>query len=256
MKRTLITPNLDMFPKDFCKHLENATVYDSSCSPEARVYFIDKDCGYYLKTAEKGSLENEAKLAKYFHSKNLSPRVAEYISLDKDWLLTEKAKGEDCTYCDYLADPKKLCDKIAEVLRELHETPFQDCPVHNRTDTYIKTVFDNHSAGMFDSEFGYKSAEEAFAVVERNIKYLNSDTLIHGDYCLPNIMLDNWRFSSFIDLGNGGVSDRHIDIFWGVWTLEFNLGTNEYAERFIDAYGRDRIEKDMLRVIAACESFG
>ena len=69
-------------------------------------------------------------------------------------------------------------------------------------------------------------------------------------------MLDNWRFSGFIDLDNGGVGDRHIDIFWGIWTLQFNLGTNEYASRFIDAYGRERVDKDMLRLVAACESFG
>ena len=85
---------------------------------------------------------------------------------------------------------------------------------------------------------------------------LKSDTLIHGDYCLPNIMLDNWRFSGFIDLGNGGRGDRHIDIFWGAWTLEFNLKTDEYRQRFFDAYGRDLIDVEALRVVGAAETFG
>ena len=68
-------------------------------------------------------------------------------------------------------------------------------------------------------------------------------------------MLDNWKFSAFIDVGNGGVGDRHIDIFWGVWTLFFNLKTNAYYDRFLDAYGWDRIEPELLRTVAAFEVF-
>lgn len=256
MKKTPIVPDKTLFPKQFHPIIADAKVYDSSCSPEARVYFIDKDGGYYLKTSKKGTLAGEAMLTEYFHSKKLAPHVADYLSSDKDWLLTEKVRGEDCTEEKYLDEPKKLCDKTAELLRELHETDFSGCPVQNRSDVYISTVCENRKNGMFDAGFGYKDADEAFAVAEKNMKYLKNDTLLHGDYCLPNVKLDNWKFSSFIDLGNGGVGDRHIDIFWGIWTLQFNLGTNEYAKRFIDAYGSDRVEADMLRVIAACESFG
>ena len=45
MKRTRITPDLDAIPTEFHPLLKNAAVYDSSCSPEARVIFIDKDGG-------------------------------------------------------------------------------------------------------------------------------------------------------------------------------------------------------------------
>jgi kanamycin kinase len=69
-------------------------------------------------------------------------------------------------------------------------------------------------------------------------------------------MLDNWRFSGFIDVGNGGIGDRHVDLFWGAWTLNFNLGTDAYKDRFLDAYGRDLVNEDALRTIAAAEVFG
>ena len=74
--------------------------------------------------------------------------------------------------------------------------------------------------------------------------------------CLPNIMFDGWELSGFIDLGNGGIGDRHVDLFWGAWTLRFNLGTDAYRELFFDAYGRDKIDKEILSVIAAAEVFG
>jgi len=69
-------------------------------------------------------------------------------------------------------------------------------------------------------------------------------------------MLDNWKFTGFVDLDSGGVGDRHIDIFWGIWTLWFNLKTNKYKDRFMDAYGREKIEEDLLRTVAASEVFG
>lgn len=73
---------------------------------------------------------------------------------------------------------------------------------------------------------------------------------------MPNIMLDDWSFSGFIDVDSAGVGDRHIDLFWGVWSLEFNLGTNEFASRFLDAYGRDKVNTDILKIVAAAEVLG
>ena len=80
--------------------------------------------------------------------------------------------------------------------------------------------------------------------------------LTHGDFCLPNIMLDGWKFSKYIDVGNGGIGDRHVDLFWGAWTLNFNLGTNEYRDVFFDAYGRDKIDPAIIELIETIERFG
>ena len=100
------------------------------------------------------------------------------------------------------------------------------------------------------------TADEAYATVMQCRSLLQRDCLLHGDYCLPNILLDGWRFSGFIDLGNGGVGDRHIDLFWGVWTLQYNLKTPRYGSRFLDAYGRDKVDEALLTAIAAAECFG
>lgn len=110
--------------------------------------------------------------------------------------------------------------------------------------------------GRFDAQFCPRTtAADAHRVATEAAGELRTDALLHGDYCLPNVILDDWRFSGFIDLDHAGLSDRHIDVFWGSWTLWFNLHTSAYCNRFLDAYGRDVIDEGKLAAIAAMECF-
>ncbi len=261
MKKTLLKTPLCDLPQDIERLIAGAEIYDSSCSPEARVYFIDRDHGYFLKRSAVGTLAKEAQMTAYFHKLGLGAEVRKYEAGEYDWLLTSRVIGEDCTHADYLACPERLCDTIATILRELHEMNASDCPVPDRTAEYLALAEKNYITGNYDKShfpdsFGYESAEQAWAVLNEGKSALKSDVLIHGDYCLPNIMLDGWKLSGFVDVGNGGIGDRHIDVFWGIWTLWFNLGTDKYRDRFIDAYGRDKIDENILKIIAAAEVFG
>ena len=261
MNRTPIQLHPEQLPEVFRHLLDGSSVFDSSCSPVASVYYIEKDGGFYLKTAPKESLRREAEMTRFFHSIDLSAEVLAYESLEADWLLTRRIPGEDCLNQLYLDDPARLCDTTAQLLRMLHEAPVDGCPVPNRTAEYLETARQNCYTGNYDSSlfpdnWGYASAGEAWSVIEALGGSLKADTLLHGDYCLPNIMLDNWRFSGFIDVAQGGVGDKHMDLFWGIWSLRFNLKTDAYRERFLDAYGRDQIDEEMLRLIAAIEVFG
>lgn len=263
MSITAINKNIEYYPSELHHFLSGAKLYDSSCSQEARVVYIDKNDGYYLKSAQKGKLECEAVMTRYFHSKGLASKVIAYISYDsdRDWLLTEKVQGNDCTAKKYLEEPERLCDILAERLAMLHSLDTKGCPVSNHTELYIANAGKNKTSGVFNKElfpdsWGYKSEEEAWRVFENHSHELASDTLLHGDYCLPNIILKDWQFSGFIDLGNGGIGDKHVDIFWALWSLAFNLKTDRYRQRFIDAYGRDNVDEEILAVVAAVEVFG
>ena len=262
MKRVLLKGLPSGLPQEMEAFVRGAAIYDSSCSPEARVYYVERDGGYYLKTCGAGTLKREAEMTSYFHRKGMGAEVVSYLSLETaDWMLTSAVPGEDCTHGQYLADPQRLCDTLAQRLRWLHELDFSDCPVQDRMGEYLSAVDENYRTGRYDTSafpdsFGYRSAEEAWRVLENGRSEFRGDVLLHGDYCLPNVMLKDWQFSGFIDVGNGGVGDRHVDLFWGVWTLWFNLKTHRYADRFLDAYGRDRVETEMLRTVAAAEVFG
>ena len=262
MKRTLVDKIPIRIPENLNFLIKNAKIYDSSCSPEARVYFLEKDGGYYLKCAKKNTLKNEAVMTEYFHKKGLGAEVISYVTDEWDFLVTRKVCGEDATTRCFLDDPKRLSSFLGEELRKLHELNFSDCPIQNRNESYEDLVERNFNSGAFDIAltkelYTFDSPSRAFEIFCQGKKDLKADTLLHGDYCLPNVMLNSdFSLSGFIDLGNGGVGDRHIDIFWGRWTLLFNLGTDEYADRFFDAYGRDKINFETLKTIAAAEVFG
>ena len=151
MKRTRITDiNSLGIPACFDSFLMGAEVYDSSCSADARVYFLDKDGGYYLKTAPKGSLKKEADMTAFFAKSSMTAQVLDYESAEADWLLSARVKGEDCTFAPYLAAPEKLCDTLAEIMGALHTTDGTGCPEPDYTARYFRTVEANYRAGMFD----------------------------------------------------------------------------------------------------------
>ena len=249
-------------PPSLCDLFAGADVYDSSCSREARVYSIERDGGYFVKSAKAGSLAREAEMTRYFHGLGLGAEVMGYEAANgRDWLCTRRVPGEDMTHAGYLAEPARLARLWGEILRVLHEMPTAGCPGAGYLDQYLALATENYRTGHYDAShfpdsFGYRSAEEAFSVLEAGRHLLTADTVVHGDYCLPNVILDGFRFSGFIDLGNSGVADRHIDLFWGAWSLAFNLGTEAYRETFFDAYGRERVDEEALRVVAAAEVFG
>ena len=253
-----IDPNL--FPESLQEFLVNTPVFDSSCSPEARVYYLNKDGGYYLKTAPRGTLDAEAAMTRYFHRKGLSAEVLAYESTDRDFLLTRAVPGKDCLDRQYLEDPKKLSETLGILLRQLHDTDPIGCPVQNRTALYLADISRNHQTGCFDLSLfpgtpPFSGPEEAWQMVQQYSGQLKQDTLLHGDFCLPNVILQNWNFSAFIDVGGGGIGDRHMDLFWGAWSLAFNLKTDWWCGRFLDAYGRDKADPDLIRTVAACECF-
>lgn len=261
MKRTLVKDNVESFPKEIRDFVTNCDIYNSSCSPEAKVWFADKDNGYFIKNSVKNSLEKEALMTDYLFQNGLSAKTLCYITGKSDWLVTERIKGEDCTFEKYTKNPQKLCEILAESMLLLHSQNAENCPIADRMKDYQSTVLENYQKGVFDPLGFSKSLEgldrqRYFEYFCANKSKLESNTLIHGDFCLPNIILDDMKFSGFIDVGNGGVGDLHVDVFWCIWTLKFNLKTDRYTDYFLDAYGRDRIDPERLLLIECAEAFG
>ncbi len=257
MKKHKIEINIHDYPVELHEFLQSDNVYDSSCSSNAKTLYCDS--GYYIKIDDSGELAVEAKLDELFHRIGLGVEVIRYLSEDKDYLVTKSAVGEDLTH--HLDNPQMLCDLLADSLRFLHSQPIENAPISSRLQRYLDSANGDFSGGYYDESvlmdrFKVDSKQEAWDIMQSNKSRLSASTMIHGDACLPNIICDNSNCCSFIDLSMAGVGDKHIDLYWAIWSLEYNLKTDQYTDYFLDRYGRENFDIDMLKVIAAFELFG
>lgn len=254
------TPDFTLldFPEELRTYIEGATLSDSSSHSGARVLYLDS--GYYLKIDQKGRLEREARIASWFEQEGMGTPVIHYLSRDKDYLLTKEAIGHDALA--FLDQPEKICLTMAEALKKLHNLNPHNFPSENHLQTYKDRALKNYEKGEFYAkallpQFQINSREEAFQLIQEQGYLLKTDAFIHGDACLPNFILkDADHFSCFIDLGLADFSDRHIDLFWAIWSLNYNLKDPKYAELFLDYYGRELVDVNKLRLVAAFEAFG
>ena len=112
--------------------------------------------------------------------------------------LREYIDGENLCLDKYLNNPELLIELLVAGLNLLHNTKIDD-------NNYI--IDPNHH------------------------------TLIHGDYCLPNILVKNNQVVGFIDLGNSGIGDPWMDYAWCIWSLEYNLKTDKYTNLLLKKLG-------------------
>lgn len=239
MKRTKISFNIETVPVQLQQYLNGAAIYDSSCSENAETLFVHGTERMFLKISKKGSLERECTMTAFLNKHQLAPSVIAFVADEtNDYLLTEAITGEDGIAAEHLANPGKLATVYGECLRMLHSIATTDCPYKGRT--YELLEEEKAIGGELESldRFGYSPVD---------------NVVIHGDYCLPNIILDHFSFKSFIDLGSGGVGDRHYDLFWGLWTLNYNLKTDHYNDLFLDAYGRFDVKPEGITYFAQLE---
>ena len=175
MNRTKTELNPADFPQEMRPFLRDAAIYDSSCSPEARVWYIDREGGLFLKKNAAGTLKQEAMMTGYFHSLGLSAEVLAFAEDGQhDYLLTRRIPGEDCTHEMYRREPERLCDLLAEKLRELHDIRAEDCPVKDRLESYRENVLRGHAKGAYEPDlfrelWEFDTAEAAWSAAEQGM---------------------------------------------------------------------------------------
>jgi kanamycin kinase len=168
-----------------------------------------------------------------------------------DWLLVDSLEGTDATRHALLADPARIVPVLARGLAAFHTAaPVTSCPfdftvatalehVRRRVDGGVATASDLHP------EHQHLTIEQAVAELERRAPDHEDLVVCHGDYCFPNVLLDDaGAITGYVDLGELGVADRWCDIAVGAWSVTWNVGPG-WEDLFYDAYGV-RAEADRI----------
>jgi len=114
-----------------------------------------------------------------------------------EWLLTREVPGVPLHHASLGWEPDRVARRLGEILRDIHSTDATGCP------------FGEAKPGR---------------------------VLIHGDYCLPNVLVEDGRLTALVDVGRSGIGDPRDDFAAALWSLHYNFG-HGYAHTFLDAYG-------------------
>lgn len=171
----------------------------------------------------------------------------------RGWLLLSEAPG--LMACDpaVMDDQPRVVAALAEGLRAIHDLPISDCPFDARLDTRLARAQWVIRAGIADEEavresLGVSADELRRRLVATRPAEPTADLVFtHGDYCLPNVLLDPARFtvSAYLDWGRAGVADRYQDLAIGARSVRHNLGA-AWEAHFLAAYGLSPLDQERL----------
>lgn len=114
-----------------------------------------------------------------------------------DWLLTQAVRGVPLNDRSITWEGATMARRLAEILLELHAVDATGCPFGEAKPGHV---------------------------------------LIHGDYCTPNVLVEDGRLSALVDVGGARLDDPRVDWAAAVWSLNYNYGAG-FARQFLDAYG-------------------
>ena len=111
------------------------------------------------------------------------------------------------------------------------ETDILDCPVKNDLSTVLKEAEYRVEHGLVDvddaepetfGKGGFKDPQQLFEWLCDN-RPDEDPVLSHGDFCLPNVFINDDKFSGFVDIGRMGIADRYQDIALCYRSLHHNF---------------------------------
>lgn len=207
-------------------------------------------------------LENEHIMMDWLKNKISVPEIICNITENgKNYLLMSKISGKMSCEDEFMKNPKLLISILADALKTLWNVDISYCPIKNDLSTVLKSAEYRVEHGLVDVEDtepgtfgkdGFKDPQELLEWLYDN-RPEEDFVLSHGDFCLPNIFINDDKFSGFVDIGRMGVADRYQDIALCYRSLKHNFsgkfGGKSYEgydeNMFFDALG---IEPDFEKI--------
>lgn len=205
-------------------------------------------------------LSSEKAAMEWFNGKLPVPEVVAYAtSEDTEYLLTTAIPGESSENTSCHEDKQRLVGQLAASLRGIHGLPCEGCPADRTPAALIGRGRERIEAGIVTGQMvrdeGFEGTPtEALDRLEASVPSLEGPVVTHGDYCLPNVMIDDDRVSGFVDLGYAGIGDPYRDFAAARYSINRNLGEN-WIRPFFDAYGLTDLDENKLRWYRQIQAF-
>lgn len=218
----------------------------------------------YLKIASRASvisLGAEKDRLLWLQGRLPVPEVYYYgVDEQNEYLYMSEITG--IMACDqvFREDMPLLIALLGEALHMVHAVDIADCPFDQRLAYRLALAQERVLSGQIDeAKFAEHYPGQTPAAMYEQLMHTrpaNEDlVLTHGDFCLPNIMLDRERrcVSGFIDLELVGVADRYRDLERACWSLGYNFD-QRWIPDLLKAYGMAEVDQEKMEFYAQLEN--
>ncbi len=165
---------------------------------------------------------------------------------DKDYLLISEIAGVAASEDLYKRDTTAVIEQLATGLRMIHSLPFDGCPFDWTLQRKVERARQRMVRGLIEESNFDEPGEpsELFQKVVERLPVEEELVFTHGDYCLPNIILRDWKLGGFVDWGEAGIADRYQDIALLARSIAENFGS-QWVPLVYEKYG---IEPDHAKL--------
>ena len=192
-------------------------------------------------TENKNNLKEEYERLKWIDGKLNTPKAYYYNEKDNiKYLIMEYKKGTPSFKFDDIGY------QLGKALKQIHQVNIENCPFNKYSPEQLLSNFLDKLDSIYpEIQDNYKD-ETKETVIEFMKENIPTDkVLTHGDYSMPNILINNEEIS-FIDLGELGISTKYLDIYYLMKSLKINK-KEEIFEEFIKGYGIDKINNNYIK---------
>ncbi|MGZ3711647.1 MAG: APH(3') family aminoglycoside O-phosphotransferase [Bdellovibrionota bacterium] len=237
-------------PKEISKLIQPASLLSieigKSKSEVFRVDLLDGGQGFLKQSSSANVLaeiQQEMAVLRWLGRNLPVPQAICFIQANgSGYFLLSAIRGQNLAEAKGLS-PEDCLRLGASFLRKIHSVSIVNCPFLRNLETTLALAKKNMAANLVDeSDFDEahlgKSAQEVYRHLLGTITKGKEDLVFtHGDYCLPNIIVDSGVVSGVVDLSRAGTADRHQDIALFLRSYESNTGVKPDTQIFLREYG-------------------
>ena len=223
--------NTNEFPTAIQKRIAGLEYdVDSMGESDSNVILFEHMVLKIEKTSNQSNREYE--ILKWLDGRLSAPEVIEFAQENgSNYLLMSRLKGSMLCSNENMKNPDAAAELLAEGLKLLWSMDINDCPYNSRLNERLETAKYNIEHGLVDVDnaeedtFGENGFADVYELYEFLVHNQPEEDLVftHGDYCLPNILVDDAHTISFLDLGKAGIADRWQDLALCIRSLKYNL---------------------------------
>lgn len=196
------------------------------------------------------SLREEKKRLQWLDGKLPVPRSLLFAAGEtENFHILSEISGVEASSDFFSGRKREIIEQSAIGLKMFHNLSIENCPFDARLDYKIRAAKERMLKGLvdeedFDDERSGRRAEDLFEELLASRPPEEDLVFTHGDYCLPNIIIENGKLSGFVDLGSAGVADKYQDIALLTRSVAHNFGEC-WTESVFELYG---VEPDWKKI--------